>query len=160
MKNLATAQQYGLQLFTYEGAPDNSDGGANSTTNIGVQIEVNRQFAANDDIGLGMDLLVENHIRNNWFGYGGSNFGYYQFSSANSRYGSWGVTDDYCNLSTAKYSAFLNLTGYTPSVPSVPQNVVAAAGTNAVSLTWPAVPPLHHADVAAVAMLNMTRVPT
>jgi fibronectin type 3 domain-containing protein len=138
-QNLATAQQYGLPLFTYEGGPSNNDGGTNDTTNIGVQIQANRQYAATDDLGLGMDLLVENHIRNNWFEYGGSNFGYFQLSSAYSRYGSWGLTDDYCNLSTAKYSAILNLTGYTPSPPSVPENLVATAGQQSAILTWQSV---------------------
>jgi len=137
--NLATAQQYGLRLFVYEGGPANDNGGSNSTANIGVQIEANRQYAADDDIGLGMDLLVEDHIRKNWFEYGGSNFGYFQFTSAYSRYGSWGVTDDYCNLLTAKYSAILNLTGTTPAMPPVPQNLVATAAGQMVVLTWPAV---------------------
>lgn len=137
--NLVTAQQYGLRLFAYEAGPANDDGGTNSTTNIGVQIEANRQYAAQDDIGLGMDLLVENHIRKTWFEYGGSNFGYYQFSGAYSRYGSWGLTDDYCNLLTAKYSAILNLTGTTPAVPSIPQELGAIGGSQRVILTWQAV---------------------
>jgi hypothetical protein len=137
-KSLSTAQQYGLPLYAYEGGPSNNNGGSSNTTNIGVEIQANRQKAASDDIGLGMDLLVENHVRNNWFGYGGSNFGYFQLSSAYSRYGSWGLTDDYCNLQTAKYSAILNLTGYTPTAPAVPQNVNANAASQTVVLTWPA----------------------
>ena len=138
-QNLATAQQYGLPLFVYEGGPGTYNGGTNSTTNIGVQIQANRQFAATDDINIGMDLLVKNHIANNWFAIGGSNFGYFQFSSGYSRYGAWGATDDYCNLSTAKYSALINLTGYSGSVPAPPQNVTATTTSQNVILTWPAV---------------------
>jgi fibronectin type 3 domain-containing protein len=132
-KNKATAQQYGLKLFAYEGGPDNSNGGSGTTTNIGVEILANRDS--------GMDTLVQDHIRNNWFAQGGDSFGYFDFSSAYSRYGSWGATDDYRNVTTAKYNALVNLLGYTSGgVPVAPGNLVATAGNQQVLLSWAAVP--------------------
>ncbi|MGO4213499.1 fibronectin type III domain-containing protein, partial [Terriglobus sp. YAF25] len=128
-----TASQYGLQLFAYEGGPANNNSGSNSTTNLGVQILANRDT--------GMDTLVQGHIRNNWFGNGGNMFGYFGLSSAYSRYGDWGATDDYRNLSTAKYNALVNLTGYEPNgVPFEPGNLVAAASDGLVGLSWEPVP--------------------
>jgi fibronectin type 3 domain-containing protein len=129
----ATASLYGLKLFAYEGGPDNSNGGTGTTTNIGVQIEANRDP--------GMNTLLQYHIRNNWFGQGGDAFGVFSLSTAYSRYGSWGATDDYRNLSTAKYNALINLLGYTNgAVPSAPGDLVAGAGNQQVLLSWEAVP--------------------
>lgn len=131
--NLATATQYGLKLAAYEGGPGNTNGGANSTTNLGVQILANRDP--------GMDTLVQTHIRNNWFQQGGDLFGYFAMSSAYSRYGDWGATDDYRNLTTAKYNALVNLTGYEPNgVPFTPGDLIATAGDSAVELVWQPVP--------------------
>jgi fibronectin type 3 domain-containing protein len=131
--NKSTATAYGLQLFAYEGGPGNTNGGANSTTNVGVQILANRDP--------GMDALVQTHIRNNWFQQGGNMFGYFVMSSAYSRYGDWGATDDYTNLTTAKYNALVQLTGYEPAgVPFAPGDLVATAGNNAVGLVWQPVP--------------------
>jgi fibronectin type 3 domain-containing protein len=128
-----TASQYGLQLFGYEGGPANNNNGTVSTTNTGVQILANRDP--------GMDTLVENHIRTNWFGNGGNMFGYFGLSSAYSRYGDWGATDDYTNLATAKYNALVNLTGYeSDGVPFEPGDLVATASDQVVSLSWEPVP--------------------
>jgi fibronectin type 3 domain-containing protein len=127
--NLATATKYGLRISAYEGGTDNSNGGSGTTTNIGVQILANRDP--------GIEPLVENHIRNNFFAQGGSLFGYYALSGGYSRYGSWGATDDYTNLTTPKYEALLNLTGYDPSaVPAAPADLIAHGGNNSVVLTW------------------------
>ncbi len=132
-QNLATAKQYGLPLYVYEGGPDNSNGGSQSTTNVGVQILANRDP--------GMNTLVQDHIRNNWFGQGGSNFGYFALSTAYSRYGDYGATDDYRNLTTAKYNALVNLTGYTGTgAPLAPGDLIASAGNQTVALSWEAVP--------------------
>jgi hypothetical protein len=132
-QNLATANQYGLKLAAYEGGPGNTNGGQNSTTNLGVQILANRDP--------GMDTLVQTHIRNNWFQQGGDMFGYFVMSSAYSRYGDWGATDDYRNLTTAKYNALVNLTGYEPNgVPFSPGDLVATAGNSSVGLVWQPVP--------------------
>lgn len=131
--NKATASAYGLQLFAYEGGPGNTNGNNNSTVNVGVQILANRDP--------GMDTLVQTHIRNNWFQQGGNMFGYFVMSSAYSRYGDWGATDDYRNLTTAKYNALVNLTGYEPGgVPFSPGDLVATAGNDSVSLAWLPVP--------------------
>lgn len=128
----ATASQYGLQLFAYEGGPANDNSGTNSTTNVGVQILANRDP--------GMNTLLQSHIRNNWFGNGGGLFGVFTLSGAYSRYGDWGATDDYNNLTTAKYQALLSLTGYQSSgVLSAPPNLVATPGNAMVSLAWQAV---------------------
>jgi hypothetical protein len=135
--NYATASQYGLKLLTYEGGPDNSNSGTQNTTNVAPQIEANRTYAAQNG-GLGIDLLLENHVRDNWFPYGGSNFGIFQLSGAYSRYGDYGLTDDLCNLQTAKYSAALNLTGYAPAVPPAP-SLSAVTASQSVTLNWPPV---------------------
>ncbi|MGD0730582.1 MAG: fibronectin type III domain-containing protein [Terracidiphilus sp.] len=129
----ATAAAYGLKIFAYEGGPANSGGSSDPTLNLGVQILANRDP--------GMDALVQTHIRNNWFGNGGGNFGYFAFSSAYSRYGSWGATDDYRNLTTPKYNALVNLTGYEPNgVPFSPGDLVATAGDASIALAWQPVP--------------------
>jgi fibronectin type 3 domain-containing protein len=129
----ATANQYGLQLFAYEGGPDNSNGGLQNTTNVGVQILANRDP--------GMDTLVQTHIRDNWFGEGGNMFGYFSLSGAYSRYGDYGATDDYRDLTTAKYNAIINLSGYEPNgVPFAPGDLVATGGNSAVGLAWQPVP--------------------
>jgi hypothetical protein len=131
--NKATAAAYGLQLFAYEGGPGNTNGGANSTVNLGVQILANRDP--------GMDALVQTHIRNNWFQQGGNMFGYFVMSGGYSRYGAWGATDDYRNLTTAKYNALVNLTGYEPGgVPFSPGDLVATPGSASVGLVWLPVP--------------------
>ncbi|MGA2350388.1 MAG: Ig-like domain repeat protein [Terracidiphilus sp.] len=128
-----TATQYGLQLFAYEGGPANDNGGTDTTTNTGIQILANRDP--------GMDTLLQNHIRTNWFGNGGGLYGYYSLSGAYSRFGDWGATDDYTNLTTAKYNALINLTGYTPNgVPFAPGDLIATAGNQSVALSWQPVP--------------------
>jgi fibronectin type 3 domain-containing protein len=133
LSNKATAAQYGLPLYVYEGGPDNSNGGNQNTVNVGVQILANRDPE--------MDTLVQNHIRGNWFGQGGDLFGYFQLSGAYSRYGDYGATDDYRNLTTAKYNALVNLAGYTANgVPVAPGTLVATAGNSTVGLAWEAVP--------------------
>jgi len=131
--NLATANQYGLRLMVYEGGPDNSNGGNQNTVNVGPQILANRDP--------GMDALVQTHIRNNWFLQGGSTFGYFALSGAYSRYGDYGATDDYRNLTTAKYNAIVNLTGYEPNgVPFSPGDLVATPGSASIDLAWLPVP--------------------
>jgi fibronectin type 3 domain-containing protein len=131
--NLATANQYGLRLMVYEGGPDNSNGGLQNTVNVGPQILANRDP--------GMDTLVQTHIRNNYFGQGGSTFGYFALSGAYSRYGDYGATDDYRSLTTAKYNAIVNLTGYEPNgLPFSPGDLLATGGNTAVSLSWLTVP--------------------
>jgi fibronectin type 3 domain-containing protein len=131
--SLATAQAYGLPLFSYEGGPGNTNGGANSTTNVGVQILANRDP--------GMDTLVQTLIRNDWFEEGASMFGYFVLSSAYDRYGDWGMTDDYRNLTTSKYNALVNLTGYEPGgKPFSPGDLIATPGSSSVALAWLTVP--------------------
>jgi hypothetical protein len=131
--NLATANQYGLRLMVYEGGPDNSNGGYQTTVNVGPQILANRDPE--------MDTLVQTHIRNNWFQQGGSTFGYFALSGAYSRYGDYGATDDYRNLTTAKYNAIVNLTGYEPNgVPFSPGDLVATPGNESIDLAWQPVP--------------------
>jgi len=88
-----------------------------------------------------MDALVQTHIRNNWFLQGGSTFGYFALSGAYSRYGDYGATDDYRNLTTAKYNAIVNLTGYEPNgVPFSPGDLVATPGSASIDLAWLPVP--------------------
>jgi len=127
--NKATAAMYGLPLYTYEGGPDNSNGGSGSTTNIGVQILANRDP--------GMGSLVQSHIASNWFAQGGGTFSYFNLSGGYTRYGSWGATDNYQSLATPKYEALQTLTGYAPTgPPPPPTSLVAAAGDDSVALAW------------------------
>ncbi len=125
---LSTAQSYGLPLFSYEGGPGNT-----GTSNIGVQILANRDP--------GMDTLVQTNTRNDWFEKGASMFGYFALSSAYDRYGSWGATDDYRNLTTSKYNAIVNLTGYEPGgLPFSPGDLAATGDNGSVALSWETVP--------------------
>jgi len=131
--NLATANQYGLKLVVYEGGPDNSNGGNQNTVNVGPQILANRTPE--------MDSLVQTHIRNNYFEQGGFTFGYFALSSDYSRYGDYGATDDYRILTTSKYNAIVNLTGYEPAgLPFSPGDLTAASGDQSVAVSWETVP--------------------
>jgi len=62
-------------------------------------------------------------------------------SGAYSRYGDYGATDDYRNLTTSKYNAIVNLTGFEPNgYPFSPGDLLATGGNSAVALSWLMVP--------------------
>ena len=126
---VATATQYGLPLFAYERSGQRQRRRSEHNQR-GVQILSNRDP--------GMDTLVQNHIRNTWFGNGGNLFGYFGLAGAYSRYGDWGATDDYRNLTTPKYDALVNLTGCERnSMPFAPGGLVAVGGDSAPDQAGP-----------------------
>jgi hypothetical protein len=56
-----------------------------------------------------MKDLVLHDLRNNWYALGGGLFMYFTLSSAYSRYGCWGLTDDITKLNTPKFRAVKQL---------------------------------------------------
>lgn len=120
------ATTFGLKHLIYEGGPDNGGG---STANIGNRIRANRDP--------GMNTLLLHHIRDNWFATGGDLFTYFVLSSAYSRYGCWGATEDYRIPVTPKFNALYTLTGYDfVAAPPAPAMLTAAGDGGHVVLTW------------------------
>ena len=129
----ATATAYGLKLFAYEGGP--------ASTNGGDQLHHQRWGADPGQSRSRHGRAGANPHPQQLVRQGGDMFGYFVLSCAYSRYGDWGATDDYTNLTTAKYNALVNLTGYEPNgVPFSPGDLVATADANAVDLAWQPVP--------------------
>ncbi len=122
----AVATAFGLKHLVYEGGPDNGGG---STTDIGNRILANRDP--------GMNTLLLHHIRDNWFATGGDMFTYFVLSSAYSRYGCWGATEDYRIPVTPKFNALYTLTGYDfVAAPPAPAALIATDGGSQIALIW------------------------
>jgi fibronectin type 3 domain-containing protein len=123
----AVATTWGVKYYAYEAGPDNGGG---STVNIGNRILANRDP--------GMTNCILNDVRTNFFGQGhGDLYNYFTLSSAFSRYGCWGASDDITQRSGPKWQAIYNLTGYTPgSAPAAPTNLTASGGNTQVTLNW------------------------
>jgi hypothetical protein len=86
------AVQFGLRHICYEGGPDNSE---RSTANLANRIRANRTPE--------MAELIQQDLVKNVFPYGPVAFTYYCLSAAYSRYGAFGLTEDYRNLQTPKF---------------------------------------------------------
>ena len=122
----AVATSFGLKHLVYEGGPDNGGG---STNNIGNRILANRDP--------GMNTLLLHHIRDNWFATGGDMFTYFVLSSAYSRYGCWGATEDYRIPVTPKFNALYTLTSYDfVAAPPAPASLIATDGGSQIALSW------------------------
>lgn len=78
------ANTWGIRQLAYEGGPDNGGG---STTNVANRITANRYF--------GMRDLILRDLRDNWFPLGCDLFMHLEVAGLYSRYGCWGLTDDY-----------------------------------------------------------------
>ncbi|MGV3613730.1 MAG: hypothetical protein ACO1SV_00225 [Fimbriimonas sp.] len=91
---IAVARKYGLHPFCYEGGPDTGGG---DPTNVANRIRAHRDPRMGD--------LVTHDLRDNWFALGGDLFMYFTLTSAASRYGYWGLTDDVTRLDTPKWKA-------------------------------------------------------
>ncbi len=112
----AVARSFGLKHVVYEGGPDNGGG---STVNIGNRILANRHP--------GMKDVIIHDIKDNWFAQGGDLYMYFTLSSAYSRYGCWGATEDIVNLGTVKLQALYELLGMTAAPAIAPGGVVNGA---------------------------------
>ncbi len=95
---IAIAKQYNLKPMCYEGGADNGGG---DPANVGNRIRANRHPR--------MGELVRRDLKDNWFDLGGDLFMYFTLSSAYSRYGCWGLTEDITKLDTPKYKAATSL---------------------------------------------------
>lgn len=122
-----TASKWGIKHFMYEGGPDSGGGDA---TNVANKIRAHRDPRMKD--------LIIRDLDQNWFPLGGDLFMYFTLSSAYSRFGMWGITDDITNLNrNYKYSAIETLLGTgTVTAPAAPTGLAATAGNGQVSLTW------------------------
>ena len=109
------ADTYGLKLLVYEGGPDNGGG---STVNMANRIPANRDP--------GMKDLIVHDVLDNYFALGGDMYNYFTISSAYSRYGCWGATEDSANLNTVKFEAINQLNGVLPA-PAI-DRILEAAG--------------------------------
>ncbi|MBC8066025.1 MAG: hypothetical protein H7Y17_14425 [Chlorobia bacterium] len=88
------ARKYGLKAFCYEGG---SDTGGGDPANVANRIRAERDPRMKD--------LILHDLRDNWYALGGDLFMYFTLSSAYSRYGCWGLTDDITKLDTPKFQA-------------------------------------------------------
>lgn len=132
----AVANEFGLKLAAYEAGPDNGGGNA---VNIGNRIAGNRSKAMGD--------LVTEHFRDRMFGEGVDLATYFVLSSAFSRFGCWGATEDYRQLDTPKMIAVLKLLNGTavssssatrPDIAQIaaPTNFRASGVPRAIELRW------------------------
>ncbi len=85
-----------LKAFCYEGG---SDTGGGDSANVGNRIRAERDPR--------MEQIVSHDLRDNWYALGGDLFMYFTLTSAYSRYGCWGLTDDVTNLNTPKFRGAL-----------------------------------------------------
>jgi hypothetical protein len=123
-----TATRWGIKHFMYEGGPDSGGG---DPTNVANRIRAHRDPRMKD--------LILNDIDANWFPLGGDLFMYFTLTSAYSRYGMWGITDDVTNMDrNSKNAAIKQLLGIgtTPTPPSAPGGLQATAGNAQVRLSW------------------------
>jgi hypothetical protein len=90
----AVARKFGLRHTCYEGGPHN---GGRSTSNIANRILANRSPA--------MGALLRHHLEANWFPHGPCGFQFFGLSNAYSRYGCFGLTEDYRCVDTEKFRA-------------------------------------------------------
>jgi hypothetical protein len=136
MKWRTIADEFGLKLCAYEAGPDNGGG---DPTNIGNRILANRLPAMKD--------AVIHNFKDNFFGLGGDMASYFALSSAYSRYGCWGATDDLSNLHTPKFAACLELatmsatagsrsSGSTAALASPQHVAVQSLGGNQIRVSW------------------------
>lgn len=100
------AGQFGLRALVYEGGPDS---GANTTgpdprTNVANRIRAHRHPRMRD--------LVLRDMRENWFDLGGGLFMFFTLTSAYSRWGMWGLTEDVRRTDTPKFEAIRELAGF------------------------------------------------
>jgi hypothetical protein len=95
---IAVAKKYGVEAMCYEGGPDSGGG---NPANIANRIRAMRDSR--------MEELVYRDIKNNWQDLGGGLFMYFTLSSAYSRYGMWGLTDDITRTDTPKFRAIRRL---------------------------------------------------
>lgn len=124
------ADQWGLQLFCYEGGPGYEIG---TRTNL-----ANRITAARDPR---MREIVSHHIADNWLSTGAGLFMYFAQSGKVSRYGQWGAIEDITNplkVLSPKMLGITDVNGAVPPLtPGLEQLVLAAvaAGGSAEPLT-------------------------
>ena len=84
-----------------------------------------------------MGDLVLHHFQTNWFGARADMATYFVLSSAYSRYGCWGATEDYRIPLTPKFNAIYALTGYTfVAAPPAPAPLTATPAAGVVTLGW------------------------
>lgn len=92
------AEAYGVKNLCYEGG---SDTGGGSPVNVANRIRAERDPRIKD--------VIHYYLRDNWFAMGGDIFMWFTLTSAYSRYGCWGLTDDVTCTATPKYQAILDL---------------------------------------------------
>lgn len=98
------AERYGLEHCQYEVGPDTGGG---KTDNIANRIRANRHPR--------MKELILHDARDNWFARGGDLYMHYTVCSHYSRHGRYGLSEDLADLTTPKWQAIRELTGWAPS---------------------------------------------
>lgn len=125
------ADIYGIRMLQYETGPDNGGG---SDQNIDNRIAANRAE--------GMKDVLLHDLGTNWFEepVGGGLAMYFVLSSAYTRYGSWGATEEVENMHTPKLQALYTLAGIAEDNegPTFPANVQATMSGSDAVVTWDA----------------------
>jgi len=91
---IGVAKRWDLKAFCYEGGPDSGGG---SPVNIANRIRAQRDPRMKD--------LVRDDLDRYWYKAGGGLFMYFTLTSAYSRYGMWGLSDDVTKTDTPKWQA-------------------------------------------------------
>ncbi len=101
------AEEFGVKALCYEGGPDS---GANSVStpeeNVANRIRAHRNPRIGD--------LIYTDMKDHWFDLGGDLFMFFTLSSAYSRWGMWGLTEDIRRTDTPKFQAIRRLVELSP----------------------------------------------
>jgi hypothetical protein len=120
--HLARAKKWGLVggCVSYEGGPGLPSGG--NKTNLTNQILSNRTYK--------MKEIIKKNYEEGWFDLGGNLAMYFTIFSPYTRYGCWGITDDYTNPErNYKMQAVKEIIG--KSVPTI------SVSTNTLTIAYP-----------------------
>ncbi|MDX2154591.1 MAG: hypothetical protein SFV54_27865 [Bryobacteraceae bacterium] len=128
----AVADDFGLKFLVYEGGPDNGQNYATVTTPNGVRpvANVGNHILANRSRE--MREIIVGDIRDGFFANGGDLYMYFTLSSAYSRWGCWGLTEDIVNRNTEKFLGLYELVGR-GSAPRIDRYSSSATGTLAIA---------------------------
>ncbi len=125
---LELGNEYDLVPLCYEGGSDTGTGYNNINLDSKVLAERNPQIGP----------MIEDHINQNWFQLNGGAYMYYKATSAYTRFGCWGITEDPRVTNTTKIQALNNVRNLSlASNCSDPQNLkVSIIKSSSVKLDW------------------------
>ncbi len=97
------AAYWGIKLCSYESGPGWNVG---NTAGVNTTILAQRFYPMRD--------VVKYDIETSWIPAGGADYNFFGMTGAYSRYGQWGATENFFNLTTPKFCALLDLKDVSP----------------------------------------------